>query len=167
MIVPVKEENIVLWGLALTMTSELVSYTQPTKEIARHGHVVPLVRMTKAYPKLSQWDLDGFVRLFCFANSGWRILKGENSADDTKMYVFPLPCDKTASYTNMKILIFYLLSYCLQLNVMGWWPFNPRLLWIRTTCPVCCNSPQSYGRSDGRWLSSTQNHKGCLWEPLI
>jgi hypothetical protein len=85
MIVPVKEENIVLWGLALTMTSELVSYTQPIKEIARHGHVVPLVRMTKAYPKLSQWDLDGFVRLFCFANSGWRILKGENSADDTKM----------------------------------------------------------------------------------
>ncbi|KAH8554149.1 NUDIX hydrolase domain-like protein [Umbelopsis sp. PMI_123] len=76
MIVPVKEENIVLWGLALTMTSELVSYTQSRKEIARHGHVVPLVRMTKAFPKLSQWDLDGFVRLFCFASSSWRVLNG-------------------------------------------------------------------------------------------
>jgi hypothetical protein len=84
-LVPVKEETIILWGLALTMTSELVSYTQTTKEIARHGQVAPLVRMIKAYPKLSQWDMNGFVRLFCFASSRWRVLKGENKDYQTNM----------------------------------------------------------------------------------
>ncbi|KAJ2956727.1 hypothetical protein NQZ79_g7467 [Umbelopsis isabellina] len=88
MLVPVKEETIVLWGLALTMTSELVSYTQTTKEIARHGQVAPLVRMIKAYPKLSQWDLNGFVRLFCFANSTWRVLKGENKDYQTNIRLY-------------------------------------------------------------------------------